>query len=124
MPVFSGGFDGPKTIQSLDTELKQLKIRTQTIKSYEFEPRCPSPGTIIHSIHQNIQLHFDSVSCISAWHGRDFKRQPDIVNRNFIDHGMLHRNVTKRDRIQIFLLYYNLLEILDIVYPETSNKGT
>lgn len=38
MPVFSGGFDGAKTILSLDTESKQLKIRMQTFKSHEFVP--------------------------------------------------------------------------------------
>ena len=68
MPVFPGGFDGSKTILSLDTELKQLKNRMQTFKSHESEPPCPSPGTIIHTIHRYIQLPFDSVSCISAWH--------------------------------------------------------
>ena len=54
--------------------------------------------------------------------GGDFKKQPEVINRNFVDHGMLHRDVTKRDCIQIFLLYYNLLEFLDIVYPGTSKK--
>ena len=54
--------------------------------------------------------------------GGDFKKQPEVINRNFVDHGMLHRDVTKRDCIQIFLLYYNLLEFLDIVYPGTSKR--
>lgn len=44
MPVFSGGFDVSKTILSLDTELKQQKIRAQTIKSYEFEPLVSKSG--------------------------------------------------------------------------------
>lgn len=47
----------------------------------------------------------------------DFKTQPDVINRNFLDHGMLHRRVTKRDCIQLFLLYYNLLELLVIISP-------
>lgn len=44
MPVFSGGFGGSKTIQSLDTELKHLKIRMQTIKSHESEPPVSKSG--------------------------------------------------------------------------------
>lgn len=49
--------------------------------------------------------------------GNDFKTQPNVINRNFLDHGMLHRRVTKRDCIQLFLLYYNLLELLAIISP-------
>ena len=43
----------------------------------------------------------------------DFRKQPDVINRNFIDHGMMTRKVLKRDCIQLFLLYYNLLMFLD-----------
>lgn len=47
--------------------------------------------------------------------GDDFKRQPKIVNRNFIGHGMLTSKVKKRDCIQLFLLYYNFLDFFEIV---------
>ena len=47
--------------------------------------------------------------------GGDFKNQPSIINRNFLDHGMLHRNVTKRDCVMMFLLLYNFTEHLNIV---------
>ena len=45
-------------------------------------------------------------------YGKDFKQQPDVINRNFLMHGMLTRKVTKRDCIQLFLLYYNILDLL------------
>lgn len=48
--------------------------------------------------------------------GNDFKEQPQVINRNFLDHGMLTRRVTKKDCIQLFLLYYNTLCLLDMVY--------
>lgn len=48
--------------------------------------------------------------------GKDFKKQPNVINRNFLDHGMLTRKVTRKDCIQLFLLYYNMLELLDIIY--------
>lgn len=48
--------------------------------------------------------------------GKDFKKQPDIINRNFLDHGMMTKRVRKKDCIQLFLLYYNMLELLDLIY--------
>lgn len=47
--------------------------------------------------------------------GGDFKNQPSVINRNFLDHGMLHRNVTKRDCVMMFLLLYNFTQHLNIV---------
>lgn len=48
--------------------------------------------------------------------GNDFKQQPEVINRNFLDHGMLTRPVRKKDCLQLFLLYYNVLEMLDMEY--------
>ena len=48
--------------------------------------------------------------------GKDFKNQPDVINRNFLDHGMMTKKVRKKDCIQLFLLYYNMLELLDMIY--------
>ncbi|NMD38538.1 MAG: hypothetical protein GYA87_07675 [Christensenellaceae bacterium] len=45
--------------------------------------------------------------------GNNFKNQPDIVNRNFIHHGMLHSRVRRRDAAQLFLLLYNLIGLVD-----------
>ena len=46
---------------------------------------------------------------------KDFKKQPTLINRNFLQHGMLTRKVKKRDCIQLFLLYYNFLEFFEII---------
>lgn len=48
--------------------------------------------------------------------GGDFKRQPEVINRNFLSHGMLSRRVTRKNCVQLFLLYYNMLELLDLIY--------
>lgn len=45
--------------------------------------------------------------------GKDFKVQPTVINRNFVDHGMLYRNVTRKDCIMLFLLLYNFTEHLN-----------
>lgn len=48
--------------------------------------------------------------------GNDFRKQPVVLNRNFLNHGMLTRKVTRKDCIQLFLLYYNILDLLDMIY--------
>ena len=57
-------------------------------------------------------------SCIEKMFekGNDFRTQPDVINRNYLCHGMMTRRVTKKDCIQLFLLYYNILEMLDMYY--------
>ena len=44
-------------------------------------------------------------------HGGNFEIQPDIINRNFLLHGQLKREVTRLDFNQIVLLYYNLISL-------------
>lgn len=55
---------------------------------------------------------FNQVNILSALEtvfeaGKDFKVQPTVINRNFVDHGMLYRKVTRKDCIMLFLLLYN-----------------
>lgn len=71
-------------------------------------------------VTQSVDLFFKCKNVFSCLNevfedANDFKQQPLIINRNFIDHGMLHRKVCKKDCIQIFLLYYNLLKLLEII---------
>lgn len=57
-------------------------------------------------------------ACIEEMYkdGNDFASQPQIINRNFLAHGMLWRDVKRQDCQQLLLLYYNTLLILDMVY--------
>lgn len=45
--------------------------------------------------------------------GDDFKIQREVINRNFLDHGMSQKKVRRRDCAQLFLLLYNLNDYLD-----------
>lgn len=45
--------------------------------------------------------------------GNDFKKQPEVINRNFLDHGMFTRDVKRMDCVQLFLLYYNFMKMLE-----------
>ncbi|NFD75939.1 hypothetical protein FC826_14675 [Clostridium botulinum] len=55
------------------------------------------------------------ISCLETMfaNGNDFKKEPMIINRNFVGHGMSTRHVRKRDCIQLFLVLYNLTDFLD-----------
>ncbi|MBR0092474.1 MAG: hypothetical protein IJP92_12325 [Lachnospiraceae bacterium] len=67
-------------------------------------------GMLFHS------LQFNNVfSCLSKFFEdtKDFKIETKIINRNFLMHGMLTRPVYKRDCIQLLLLYYNLMKLLE-----------
>lgn len=50
----------------------------------------------------------------------NFEKQPKIINRHFVAHGMLHRKVTRRDAVQIILLLFNLYNFLEMM--EIVNK--
>ena len=52
--------------------------------------------------------------------GKDFKDQPSIINRNFVDHGMLTHPVRKKDCLQLFLLLYNWMELVNYEYSKNN----
>lgn len=61
-------------------------------------------------------LDYENIlSCLNTVFARadDFRKQPLVINRNFVDHGMMTKKVIRKDCVQIFLLYYNLLMFLD-----------
>lgn len=61
--------------------------------------------------------HYNILQCLGTVFadGDDFKVQPDVINRNFVEHGMIVRKVVRKDCVQLFLLYYNLLKYLDLI---------
>lgn len=52
--------------------------------------------------------------------GKNFKNEPAVINRNYIDHGINQRPVLKRDCIQLFFILDNLLDFLD--YPSKQQN--
>ena len=55
------------------------------------------------------------LSCIEAVYAKakDFTVKFEFVNRNTLSHGMLDREVEQKDCKKIFLLLYNILQLLD-----------
>ena len=63
-------------------------------------------------------LEINVVSCLSSMYKgyNSFNNEPtNIINRNFVMHGMGNRKVLRRDCIQLFLLYYNVLNSAHIL---------
>ncbi|MBP7021469.1 MAG: hypothetical protein KBC30_06610 [Planctomycetes bacterium] len=54
-------------------------------------------------------------------HGDDFKNEPEILNRNFLLHGMMDRDVTKEDCIKLFLLLYNFTQFMNFFDEKKDN---
>ena len=52
--------------------------------------------------------------------GEDFRIQPDVLNRNFVAHGMFARKAERKDCVQVFLLYYNILRFLNTFRVEDT----
>ena len=45
-------------------------------------------------------------------YGNDFREEPNVINRNFLNHGMNRKRIRKRDCIQLFLVLNNLMQFL------------
>ena len=53
---------------------------------------------------------------------QNFKTQPNVINRHFLVHGMLHRRVTQRDAIQTVLAVYNLFYLTELLDEVNKNE--
>lgn len=101
----------------MQTEKEQgkLKYRDVGIKAVDKSKNKILSETDIEDTYFSI-LRFENVyACLGKIFegGKNFVTQPEVINRNFLAHGMLTRRVTKRDCDQLFLLYYNWLSLLE-----------
>lgn len=77
-----------------------VKVISRHLKKQEEEQ------TLYHLLQSQNLLH-----CLETLFapGKDFADEPEVLNRNFISHGMNHRPVEKNDCIQLFVALQNLL---------------
>lgn len=54
--------------------------------------------------------------------GQDFQIKTDVLNRNFLLHGMNKSKIRKMDCIQLFLALYNVIEVIDGVNGKMKEK--
>ena len=45
--------------------------------------------------------------------GYDFQLKTEVLNRNFLQHGMRKEPITEKECIQLFLALYNVIEVID-----------
>ena len=57
--------------------------------------------------YENILACFNTVFADAE----DFRKRPVVINRNFVDHGMMTKKVIRKDCVQLFLLYYKKLQL-------------
>lgn len=75
----------------------------------------------IEKKHQEKQALYELLNYVNLFaclktvfaNANDFRREPSVINRNFVDHGMTNRNVRKRDCIQLFLLLNNFVDTFE-----------
>lgn len=84
--------------KGLEKFIEENKINCNEEKLFFFIQMYSSLQTCLEKIFEN---------------GFDFRRQPSGINRNFVAHGMLRRNVIRKDCVQVFLLYYNLMTFIE-----------
>lgn len=109
----------------IDAKLVRLQKRSQLngkrrdvgLPAVQYARKRAGAGVEEHML-LTLLFHANLFSCLEKVFegGKDFKQQPLIINRNFLDHGMLTRKVTRTDCVQLFLLYYNILDLLEMIY--------
>lgn len=72
----------------------------------------------VESKYMLFWIYENVFSCLGTMFSdtNDFKKDTKVINRNYICHGMAKRRVRKKDCIQLFLLYYNLRDFLDMAF--------
>ena len=98
-----------------EKEEGKLKYRDVGIKAVDKSKNKMLSETDIEDTFFSV-LRFENVyACLGKIYenGKNFVTQPEVINRNFLAHGMLIRRVTQRDCNQLFLLYYNWLSLLE-----------
>jgi hypothetical protein len=101
----------------MQTEKKQGKLVNRSVGKVAVEKSKENllSNSNIENTLFSILILENVYSCLMKFFesGKNFEKQPEVMNRNFLVHGMLTRRVTKRDCDQLFLLYYNWLSLLE-----------
>lgn len=104
-------------------------IDAKLIRLQGKEYPCRKPGNtaikrFAHKYNSDIKRSFvlslsyyNLINCLNKTFedSNNFKKQPEVINRHFIAHGMLNRKIIQRDAIQAMLLVYNLYQLLDFI---------
>ncbi|MUU07371.1 hypothetical protein [Phascolarctobacterium faecium] len=67
------------------------------------------------SFFYSVLRYYGTIECLRVFfkNGDDFVKEPDVINRNFVGHGMNRRKVRRKDCIQLFLALYNVVDMTE-----------
>lgn len=99
-------------LQSIRKTEKRRKVGSKAVKELEtkYRKKTDEEYFLYHMLYATGLL-----ACLNTFFadGNDFREEPEVVNRNFIDHGMNRRRVRRKDCIQLFVALYDLVELLE-----------
>jgi hypothetical protein len=92
------------------TERREVGLRATKKLNVHLDEKLSKTHFFISALYQ-----INLMTCLGTYfaNGNNFIKEPDTINRNFVNHGMNVRTVRKRDCIQLFIALNNLLEFLD-----------
>lgn len=97
------------TTQSLDATMREnRKVSGGGIKNFSKQinnTRTKNMFIFAWILEENV------IACLQAMYqnSANFKVEPPLINRHFIEHGMSNRETTKVECLKLFLLYHNVL---------------
>lgn len=107
------GIIDAKMIRKQKTDGKNRCVGKRAVQKLWVQYEHENSEKLIFSLLFGVNL-FSCLETIFS-NGNDFKKEPPVINRNFISHGMNRRAVRKRDCIQLFLVLNNLTHVLSYI---------
>lgn len=101
-------------LQPKNTSKNRRAVGKSAVK--ELERKYKQKNNAEYFLYQTV-YSLGMLECLNTFFAdaNDFHKEPIVINRNFLDHGMNRRNVRRKDCIQLFLVLYNLMEFLESI---------
>lgn len=95
--------------QSIDNNRKFGERGIKFLKSMVNQRKDVKNATLLFLEFQCLNSALASVFASDA----NFLNEPVLINRNYVMHGMITRRILRKDCVQLFLIYGNLLRYID-----------
>lgn len=100
---------------------KLIRMMPKSKNKIIYRPVGAKAARKIEENHQENQALYELLNFVNLFaclktvfaNADDFRSEPSVINRNFVDHGMTNRNVRRRDCIQLFLLLNNFVDAFE-----------
>jgi len=95
--------------QSIDNNRKFGERGIKFLKSMVNQRKDVKNATLLFLEFQCLSSALASVFASDP----NFLNEPGLINRNYVMHGMITRRILRKDYVQLFLIYGNLLRYID-----------